>query len=234
MEGNNHVPCTLATTAQSVAGCLHCRDIADPYSTWWPVPSRFFLQSCFLASWPQPVLLHRAIPVQVQDFAFADLNLMIFLSAYFTILWRSLLIAALPCSILATPPIQYHPLICWECSSCSIDLAMNILWQTISKALLIVKVYNIHCCPLTHRSGKKVGQLWCVKSILVVPNLSLALHVLGNGFQEHLFHKPPRDRSVPKQLVVSQIFLLALLQDGCDVCLFPVISIRCTDLTFWR
>lgn len=34
-----------------------------------------------------------------------------------------------------------------------------------------------------------------------------------------------------KQLVISQILLL-VLQDGCDVCLFPVIRTHLTDLTF--
>lgn len=71
-------------------------------------------------------------------------------------------------------------------------------------------MYNIHCCPLTHRSGKLVGQLRFGKSVLVVPSLSFVLHMLGNGFQEHLLHKPPRNRGVPKHLVVSQILLFKM------------------------
>lgn len=95
----------------------------------------------------------------------------------------------------------------------------GIWWQTISKARHLVKVYNIHCCPFTHRSGKLVGQLWFGKSKFVVPNICFVLDMLGNGFQGHLFHKLPRNRGVPRHVVVPQIFLLTL-QDGCDVCLF--------------
>lgn len=46
------------------------------------------------------------------------------------------------------------------------------------------------------------------------------LYVPGNSFQNSLVCKFPRDWSVSKQLVVFQIFLLPLLQDGCSVCLF--------------
>lgn len=208
------------------------RGIAYPYLSWLPVPSRILLQS-FLDHQPQAVVLYRAIPIQIKDFVFSYLNSVMFLWAYFSILWRSVWIAALPCSTLAIPLIQCCPRICWECSSCSTKLAMKMLWQTISKALLIVKVYNIHCCPLIHRSGKQVGQPWFGKSILVVPNLSLALHMLGKDFLEHLLHNPPRDRGMPTQLEASQIFL-TLLQDGCGGCLFPVIRTLLSDLAFWR
>lgn len=192
-----HFTCTDATTAQGVAVCLSAKRHCWPTLNLTTSTVQTFSQSCFLAPQLQLVLLHRTVPVQMQDCAFADLNFIMFLPAYFSILWRCLWIAALPCSTLATPPIQYHPLICWECSSRSSNLAMKILWQTISKGLLIVKVYNIHCCPLIHRSGKQVGQPWFGKSILIVPSLSLALHMVGNSFQEHLLHKLPRDRGMP-------------------------------------
>lgn len=97
---------------------------------------------------------------------------------------------------------------------------MKILWKIISKALPTVTVYNIHCCPLIPRSGSQVVQSRFGTPILDVPNISLALHVLGDSFQEDLLCKSPRDWAVSKQLVVSQIFLLALLQGGRDVCLF--------------
>lgn len=100
---------------------------------------------------------------------------------------------------------------------------------------LAYKVYNIHCCPLIHKSGGQVVQSRFGTPVLGVPNISLTLHVLGNSFQEDLLCKSPRDRAVSKQLVVSQIFLLAPLQGGCDVCLFfPVIRTPLTDSTFWQ
>lgn len=59
MEGNNHVPCTLATTAQSVAGCLHCREtllthtqLGDQY------PPDFFSKAAF---WPLGLSLYCCI-----------------------------------------------------------------------------------------------------------------------------------------------------------------------------
>lgn len=72
--------------------------IAYSCSTCPPAPPGLLLQICFLATQPQPVLLPGAFPVQMQDFAFAVWNLMMFLSAHLSMLWGSLCTAALPTS----------------------------------------------------------------------------------------------------------------------------------------
>lgn len=85
-------------------------------------------------------------------------------SACISILWRYLWTAAFHYSTL----FSQFSIICWE----FYWFSSGIWWQTISKARLLVKVYNIHCCPLIHRSGKLVGQLWFGKYEMVVPNIS--------------------------------------------------------------
>lgn len=80
------------------------RGIAYSCLTCPPAPPGLLLQICFLATQPQPVLLPGAFSVQMQDFAFAVLNFMMFSSAHLSVLWRSLCTAALPYGTLATPP----------------------------------------------------------------------------------------------------------------------------------
>lgn len=91
----------------------------------------------------------------------------------------------------------------------------GIRWQTISKVRLLVKVYNIHCYPLIHRSGELVGQLWFSKSKLIIPNISFFICL--EMASRDICSINLRGAEVYRHLVVSQIFLLTL-QDGCDVC----------------
>lgn len=123
----------------------------------WPVPylststPGLFLHISFLATHTQPVLLQGAVPVQMQDFVFAILNFMMFLAAHFSMLWRSLRIAAYSSnSVSSTDLLRVQPTLRW----CGYDDTT----ADHPKTLLTVTIYNIHFCQLVYRPGNQVHQ----------------------------------------------------------------------------
>lgn len=123
----------------------------------WPVlylstsTRGLFLHISFLATHTQPVLLQGAVPVQIQDFVFAILNFMMFLAAHFSMLWRSLRIAAYSSnSVSSTDLLRVQPTLRW----CGYDDTT----ADHPKTLLTVVIYNIHFCQLVYRPGNQVHQ----------------------------------------------------------------------------
>ena len=79
----------------------------------------------------------------------------------------------------------------------------NIVGDTV-ESLAKVKVNDIHCSPLVHKTShlnteaSQVGQAWVFpgNSMLAVTNHFLLFYVSRNIFQEELLYDFPRDQSV--------------------------------------
>ena len=84
------------------------------------------------------------------------------------------------------------------------------------KSHVEVKVHNIHCSA-SHGNlkGYQIGQAGFLldESTLTTPDNLLFFHFLGDDIQNKLFRHFSRDGDWP---VVSQILLLALLEDWSD------------------
>lgn len=92
------------------------------------------------------------------------------------------------------------------------------------KSFAKAKVSSIHCSPLIRRRQSGWSDLPCFdKSTLTVPNHVHLLHVLEDDFREDLLHNFPGSWCKAEWPVVPTIFFLSLLEDNCDICIFPVI-----------